>query len=338
MTSLLRRWQIWLGGGISLLLIYLLLHGLDWQQMTAAFYRVDPWLVALAVLVTTLSYLLRAVRWGVILAPIKRITFVRLVEATMIGYLANNILPARLGEVARAYLLGRKERVSPAGVLATLVVERLADIIVVLLMLVLTIWTIKLPVESPLLNERLAAAGWFTLVLFLLALVILFLLQRHGEGFGQFLLKRLTPWSSAWASRIERLATAFTQGLRFPPGRGSWLLLVVSSLAIWMLATWPIDLVFRSFGIVLPMSASLLVMLLLVLAVMVPASPGNIGTFHAACVYGLAAFGIPRAEALSVAIVMHGVSLLPVLLLGFFGLWRQQLSFADLGSAAMKGE
>jgi uncharacterized protein (TIRG00374 family) len=117
-----------------------------------------------------------------------------------------------------------------------------------------------------------------------------------------------------------------------PTGSGELTGLILSSLVIWGTAAWPIDLVLKAFNIQLPFTAALFILVFLVFAVMVPASPGFIGTYHAACMYGLMAFAISKEQALSVAIVVHAISFFPVILFGFFFLWKEKISFATLKS------
>jgi glycosyltransferase 2 family protein len=105
---------------------------------------------------------------------------------------------------------------------------------------------------------------------------------------------------------------------------------VLSSLSIWATAIWPVDLVLRSFGVTLPISASMFIMVFLVFAVMVPASPGYVGTYHYACVTALSAFGIGSERAFSIALVIHGLSFFPVTAAGLLLLWHDKMSLKKL--------
>ena len=101
---------------------------------------------------------------------------------------------------------------------------------------------------------------------------------------------------------------------------------LLSSMTVWTLCVMPVDLVLIGFGIHLPVTASMFILVLLVFAVMVPASPGYIGTYHSACFMGLSAFGIEKSIALSVALVLHGIGFFPVIVAGFYHLWRGKIS------------
>jgi uncharacterized membrane protein YbhN (UPF0104 family) len=92
-------------------------------------------------------------------------------------------------------------------------------------------------------------------------------------------------------------------------------------------------MVLRGFGIVLPLSASMFILVLLVFAVMVPAAPGFIGTYHIACYTGLSAFGVAETKAVSIALVLHGCAFFPVIVAGFYHLWRGKMSLGSLRTA-----
>jgi uncharacterized membrane protein YbhN (UPF0104 family) len=107
---------------------------------------------------------------------------------------------------------------------------------------------------------------------------------------------------------------------------------------IWGFAIWPVDLLLKSFGIFLPITASMFIMVFLVFAVLVPAAPGYVGTYHAACVYGLMAFDIQKEKALSVALMIHGVNFFPVIFLGLYYLWRDNVSLRAMEENSAREE
>jgi len=125
----------------------------------------------------------------------------------------------------------------------------------------------------------------------------------------------------------------FISGILIPSRPREIAAVVVSSLFIWACAIWPVDLVLRSFGVVLPFTASMFIMVFLVFAVMVPASPGFVGTYHFACVTALSAFELRSEKALSIALVTHGISFFPVIVAGLYCLWRDKLSLKNLSAA-----
>jgi uncharacterized membrane protein YbhN (UPF0104 family) len=141
----------------------------------------------------------------------------------------------------------------------------------------------------------------------------------------------LAPFSAKASEKAASLLGSFISGVRMPAGTAGMAATAATSFLIWGAAIWPIDLLLRAFGVELPLTASMFIMVFLVFAVMVPASPGFVGTYHLACVTALSAFDIVGERALSIAIVIHALGFLPVIPAGLFCLWRDKLSLKQIG-------
>ena len=329
--------KLLIGSGISLFFLVMLFRKIELDKLLAAFREMDWRYLALALVMTVASYFLRAVRWRYLLLPLKKTTYGNLVAATLIGYMANNLLPARIGEFIRAYVLADKEELETSSVFATLVLDRLWDGFTVLLILVTTFFTVKLPPGMESVQRGLVMGGYVTLGLYVGVIVFLVMLKRltaRTLALVSFLMK---PFPRKIEEKIIPVLGSFIAGIRFSGRPADWLALILSSLVIWTTATWPIDLMLQAFGIHLPITAAMFIMVFLVFAVMVPASPGYVGTYHAACVYGLMAFNVPREKALSIALVVHATNFFPTIALGFFFLWYNKISLQSL-SATSKNE
>ncbi len=258
--------------------------------------------------------------------------------ATIIGYMANNLLPARLGEFVRAYVLGEKEGVDKSAVFATLVLDRLFDGFTVLLILLIAFFTVSLPAGMEKVQHGLVMGGYVTLALYVTVIVFLVMLKRYTFSTLQFVRGLLRPFPGTIAERVIPILGSFIEGLRLSSRIAELFVLILSSGVIWVFAVLPVDMVLRSFDIALPITASMFIMVFLVFAVMVPASPGYIGTYHYACVTGLGAFGIRDEKALSIALVVHAISFFPVIIAGFYYLWRDNLSLKKLRLASSRQE
>jgi uncharacterized protein (TIRG00374 family) len=335
-SNRLRDPRLWIGIGISAFFLYLLFRKIDPRELAAAFRSMDWRYLIPAVALTFLSYFLRAIRWKYLLLPLKRTSMGNLFPATVIGYMANNLLPARLGEFVRAYVLGQREGIETGSVFATLVVDRLWDGFTVLLILLATLFTLRLPPGMEDVQRAMHTGGYATLLLYLGVIAFLVLLKHRTAWTIRIVGKVMGPFPAALQEKVIRLLGAFIQGVRLPAGAGNIAALCLSSLAIWTAAVWPIDLLLQAFGIHLPVSASLFIMVFLVFAVMVPASPGYVGTYHYACVTALQAFNISDERALSVALVIHGVGFFPVIVLGFYYLVRDRISLKEAEELSAK--
>lgn len=322
--------KFWLGVGVSLFFMVLLFRKIDFNQLWSALSTVDYRYILIAVVSTFVSYFLRAVRWHYLLIPEKRIPLSSLYPATIIGYMANNVLPARLGEFVRAYVLAQREGLPTASVFASLVIDRLFDGFTVMLILLFTLFTLRLPQGLAEAETMLKTGGIVTFVLYAGVVAFLILLKHQTMRTLAWTGILLKPFPQRLTDRIMPLLGSFIGGIRMS-SRGSHIVAVLlSSMAIWFFCIIPVDMVLQGFDIHLPITASMFILVLLVFAVMVPASPGFIGTYHYACYKGLSAFGIAESTSVSIALVLHGTAFFPVIFAGTYHLWRGRLSLAAI--------
>jgi hypothetical protein len=244
--------------------------------------------------------------------------------------MANNLLPARLGEFVRAYALATKEEVPTATVFATLVLDRLCDGFTILLVLVFTFFIIRLPAGMEHVQKAMVTGGYVMLALYLAVLAFLAVLSWQTQRTLAVVQALLSPLPERFGEKVCGALASFIGGIRFPKAPAQILGVALSSFLIWATAIWPVDIMLRAFGIALPITASMFIMVFLVFAVMVPASPGYLGTYHFACVTALSAFGIKSERALSIALVVHGVGFFPVVVAGLAVLWREKMSLKNL--------
>ncbi len=320
--------KFWIGIAVSIFFLVLLSRKIDFNQLVMAFKTVDYRFVVFAIILTFISYFLRAVRWHYLLIGLKRIPLSSLFPATIIGYMANNLLPARLGEFVRAYLLAQREELETPAVFASLVIDRLFDGFTVLLMLVITLFTLKLPEGLGDAGAALRAGGVVTFLVYCVVVVFLILLKRQTIKTLSFLKIMLKPFPRSFSDRLIPLLGSFIAGINLSFKGRHFGAVIISSIMIWTFALLPVDMILRGFGIDLPITASMFILVLLVFAVMVPASPGFIGTYHYACFKGLSVFEIDASTSVSLALVIHGIGFFPVVFAGFYYLWRDRVSLS----------
>ncbi len=325
--------KFWLGIGISIFFMGLLLRKIDFQKLAAAMQTMDYRFLVPVVLFTFASYFLRAVRWKFLLISEKNISLKSLYPATIIGYMANNLLPARLGEFVRAYVLAQREGLETPAVFASLVIDRLFDGFTVILMLLVTLFALRLPQGMADAETALKVGGMVTFLLYCAVIVFLFLLKRQTMKTLAFVKLMLKPFPLRFSDRLIPLLGSFIAGIRMSSRGGHIAALLITSVLIWTFAVLPVDMILQAFGIHLPITASMFIMVLLVFAVMVPASPGFIGTYHYACFKGLSAFGIAESTSISIALVIHGSAFFPVIIAGFYHLWSEKLSLSAVRKA-----
>jgi uncharacterized protein (TIRG00374 family) len=318
---------------VSIFFLALLFRKIDFNQLWSALTKVQYGYIVAAVACTFLSYFLRSVRWHYLLIAEKRISLSSLYPATIIGYMANNLLPARLGEFVRAFVLAQREGLQTPSVFASLVIDRLFDGCTVMVILVVTLFTMHLPEGMSEAENMLRTGGSVTFMLYLGVLAFLFLLKYQTMRTLAWTKIVLNPFPARFSERIIPLLGSFIAGIRMSSRGGHIAAVLLSSALIWVFCVIPVDLVLRGFGIHLPITASMFILVLLVFAVMVPASPGFVGTYHYACYRGLSAYGIAESTAVSIALVMHGIAFFPVIVAGFYYLWKNKISLNTVRKA-----
>ncbi len=321
-----------LGFLLTLLFGGLALYKLNLREVGSALLEADYLFVAPALLATFCGYLLRAARWRVILLPSKEVSAGRLFSPLIIGFAVNNLLPARIGEFARAYLLGEKEGVSKSLSFATVVVERVLDG----LTLIFALFLVSLLFPLPGWGRKM---GLFSLLFFGGALAFLFLLL-----YGREEMSRVVKWLVSFlglADRATQVVDSFAGGTEALRRRHLIPSLVLLSTLVWSCETISYLLLTLAFPLSLsPLTrvvAALFVMVVANLGVLIPSSPGYIGTFHFFAMSALAVFGAARETALSYAVVSHAMQYLLVTGLGLLFLWRENLSLFRISGEVASG-
>jgi uncharacterized protein (TIRG00374 family) len=320
--------RVLVGAGVSLLFLYWAARLVgNLGSAIESIQHANYWFVVPALVAYFAGVWLRAVRWRVLLSPLKILSTSSLFPVVVIGYMANDVLPARLGEVVRAYVLGEQENVPKTTTLATIVVERLFDGIAMLIFVALVGLFVPL-------NAQVAGIFRVAAALFVIALVALFAAgssRSRALALVDLVDERLP---SNARGRLAPLADRFLLGLdSLQSGRASAAVLGLS-LAAWTCEAMMYFAIALGFGLYLGFPAFMLTTAVANLGAMVPAAPGYVGTFDAFALAVLALFHPDPAVAGAYVIVLHLALLGPVTLLGFFYLWRSNLSLRSLGQRA----
>jgi glycosyltransferase 2 family protein len=302
---------------LTLALLALFLRGADPAAVWAETRAADPWLLLAGLVATAMTYVLRAWRWQSLLAPIGHARFSVALKTTIIGFAASAVLPARAGEVLRPYLLARRESMSATAAFATIILERLLDLATVLLLFAAFVFTVQPGVIAE--GGHWAEVKFWGAVsagLAIAGLVVLFALAGHPERLGRAALRVERVLPEALARKLARLVETFAQGLAVMRRPGRLAAALAQSLPLWLSIAAGIWFVSQAFSITFPFPASFLVTALLVIGVAVP-TPGAVGGFHAAYLFGVTVFfGVSNDRAVGAAVVLHAISFLPVTLAG----------------------
>lgn len=323
----MRRWlSFGLGLIFSAFFAWLGFRGLNFDELGQVLGKIQvPWLFLAAGVYFIAAYLITW-RWHYVLKPVQNIPTPRLFPIVVIGYMGNNIYPARIGEFIRAYFLKRNEGVAYAPALATILVERIFDGLVMLTF----IFTALLFVEFD--DPIIRGVGQILAPLFFGALLVFFglaLRPAWTERAYTWAITRLFP--AKLQPKVLELAHKFMGGLAAlsqPQLLGmTWF----ASLLSWTVEASTYWIVLQAFDFEVSFWVLALVMGLANLTTILPSTPGYVGTFHGVTVLTMTAFGISGEDAGAYAIVMHLVLWLPITAAGFLTLWRMGLGWGDLG-------
>jgi glycosyltransferase 2 family protein len=331
-------WRAALGAILSAALIYWTLHGVSPEQVARSLSQADPFLFAGAVFCATAIFGLRAIRWQVILEPVaEKVGIGPLWRATAIGMMVNNVVPARAGELARAYALTRETRIPFATALASLAVDRLFDAIVLLLLAATALFDPALSSSQTLAGRPLSsfAAGAGTVVAVLLALLyaLVFFPSQLLRVFELFA-RKVSPTVE---ERGRRVLQTFVQGLSVLRSPARFASVFAWTLAHWLLNAVGFWLAFRAVGIQAPVSAALFLQAFIALGTAVPALPGFFGVFEYMSVQGLSVYGVSQQQAATWAIGYHILSFIPITLIGAWYFTRLGVRLKELHSSPVAG-
>jgi glycosyltransferase 2 family protein len=318
---------------LSVLLLWWTLRDVSLEHLLHELRAADPLLFLLAVVVATLGLVPRAIRWGILLRPVTReLPFRPRFAATSIGFAANNLLPARIGEFARAFSLSRLSRVPTAAAFGSLVIERVLDGLIVVGLLFAAMAMPGFPAVAQM-GASLQAAAVFVVVSMLgvgLALFLLVSAPERSVAVFEKVGERVLPRSFRRPA-IDALH-AFVGGIGALRDGRLFLLSVAWAVGQWLFLALSFWLAFRAFGIhEAGFAAALFLQSLIALAVAIPSSPGFFGPFEAAAKLGLSLWGVAPEKAVSFAVGFHIGGFIPVTLIGIYYVWRLGLSWRDVG-------
>jgi len=322
--------------GLALGLFLWFLKGADLGQVWAELTRGRVDLLLAAVVTTMLTYALRALRWRYLLAGLGPTRFSALFRATVIGFAASFLLPARAGEFLRPYVLARSERLSGPAVFATVVLERVFDMATVLALFAVFLITADpaLSRSDPATFRAVQLGGVTAAAATVVILGVFYFLAGHPEAIGRWSARVERRLPDRLARLVDGLAQTFAEGLHAVRRPQQLLLVFAWSFPLWLSIAAGIWLVSQAFSVDLPFAGAFLVMALLVVGVAVP-TPGAIGGFHMFYQIGVMSFyHASKDKAVGAALVLHAVSFVPVTLVGIVFMVQEGLTLGRMRTLA----
>ena len=330
---MLKSRRFWLGVVFSAGFLALFFWRIDLGETADALKQANYWWLVPAIAAYFIAVLFRALRWHFLLLPLKSVPSRRLYPIVVIGYMANNLLPVRLGELVRAFFIGQKEGISKSAALATILLERVFDAMF-LVLLALIVWPF-LPVAD-LLGDFSDSTGIPQFALFLVIstpfVVVfgLFFAVAFAPGVGRKIIGWvlvLTPGRLRGAA--ETLINGFMEGLGSLRHPRRVMATMALTVPVWLAEGAMYLLISQGFNIGQPFHGILLVTSTSNLATSLPSSAGGVGPFEFATRLTLESLDVAAELAAAYAIVLHVALLAPVTLLGLYFLWSQNISLGE---------
>lgn len=320
------RWKIILGIVLSLVFLFLGFRNVEFENIWISLKGLKYHFILLAMIWPLVFVLVRAYRWRILVKPIKVIGVKSLFASIMISFMANNILPFRIGEIFRSYSLGKKENISKSTILATQVVERFYDMMSIIIVAGVVVYMIDLP-------DWFKKSGISLSLISFLGLIIVLVIMKYEEKtlkFFEFIFQLLPH---KYSNRLINILQTFFSGLRTIKSLKDFFMLIIFSFFIWFVTAIQIIILYYAFSFNnIPLYSSVIVLVFTVFIIAIPQAPGFLGGFHYACKEGLVLFGINPGAAMAFAIVYHALSYITITLFGLFYFTKENLKFSEVKS------
>jgi len=334
-----KLWSFIFGLIISAVLVFIIFRNVNFNELVGALKEANYFWLIPNIFLVIMAMFQRAERWKYMLKPIATIKYKKLLSATCIGFMANNVLPLRLGEFVRAYALARNnDRVTKSASLATIFIERMVfDLLALLLILAVILWFIPTKFD-----DSFKLGAMLSLGIAIIGLIFAVAVVMKPEGAGKLLTRYLFFLPDKVRTLIQNTIIKFSKGLIFLKDWRHTFWVSVHTILLWLAMGFSNIFVFYAFGLDqppynLPLSASYVLLVVVSISILIPSSPGFIGVYHGGVILTLGYYGIKAgsSEAVSCALVLHAAQFFPITLLGFYYLYKEGLSLGQLRKEAL---
>lgn len=318
-----------LGIAVGAYFLYLFFGKIEWTRVYDALRAANYWWLIPNVASIFVAMAVRAWRWGYMVNPIKKCSFHGLYAASMIGFMASNVLPARLGEFVRPMSLGSIEKVSRAAAMATTLVERVFDLLTLLALFTAILLLKKFPDTSDL--QHLEVAGWIFFVATAVLTVGMILLKVKTDMTLRWINFMLRIFPAKIRSVLSDIFVKFASGLQVLSDTKAILIISAQSILLWVIMAVSNYLIFLAFGMShLPIDASFVVLAVVSVGIMLPNAPGFIGPYQYLTVLSLSLYNVPADDAAACSIVMWATQYFTITLAGLYHLKQEHLSLKQV--------
>ena len=327
-----KRLIIWLGLFISAIFLYFAFREINYADLWATIREIQFWWLVPGLAIYFIGVTVRAWRWQYLLKPLKKVPLKTLFPIINIGYMGNNVFPLRMGEVLRSVVLKRREDVSISGSLATIVVERIFDAVVIVGFVLLNLGQLAGLTGGGAFSQLGSLATWAVIIFLggLMVFILIAMFPKPAMHLSHRMINKLLP--EKWHTTVENITDRFLDGLMSLRSPRDAIMILVTSVLIWLLETglyWSVD---QALGLDLRFGQLMLLNGVVNLVLLIPAAPGGLGTFDAAGRAMLETFGIAAEPALGYTLVLRIALWLPITIVGAIYFVREGLKWTtDVG-------
>lgn len=317
-----KKKQFW-GTIIAIALLAFCVKDVTFGEIKGLYFRVDLFYLLIALLSSFVFVILKAVRWKVMINPQKHIPLARSITLYSAGQVLNILMPALTGQVGRMFLFAKKEKLRKTFIFSTIVLEMLFDSITLVFFLFLTSFAFAFP-------EKYRTVSWIIAIVTLALLAGLYLFLRYHkslEDFGRRICRE--RWPGLYIG-VKKFIRSFIKGIELLRSSKHLAGSLLISLLFWTAHMLVVFFLFRAFGFGLPLGAAAAVMIINTIALLIPITPGNAGTFEIAVSTSLTAFSVGRSDAVLFALALHFIDLIPMYALGMAFFRMEKVSIKDI--------
>jgi len=315
----MKDWKI-AGVILSIGLLVLAFWKVDFSNLLRDMANARLWPVAAAIVLNFLVVAMKSYKWRMVLSSIKKVRYSSAFLTTLVGFMANNLLPARAGELIRIYVMGKREEVSKTSVLGTLALDRVFDGVGMLALLV------SLPFLLPVPDEWRKGTLYFVGLMSIVFIFILVLLKFENDNWVTYITS-----NEKWINTLKTTFAKLRDGLKTLNNIKMTAGVLIISIAIWVLQAIMVYLCLKSVGLELGMKNAIFILMAINLAIIIPSAPGNFGTFELSAVAALIYLQVDHTKAMSFALIYHFMQFIPITLAGILVLPALNMRLRDLG-------
>ncbi|MGR3310374.1 MAG: lysylphosphatidylglycerol synthase transmembrane domain-containing protein [Candidatus Brocadiales bacterium] len=344
---------------ISAVCTWLFARKIEWNQLGKAFWEANYIYLLPAIAVVLFSYVIRTIRWQILMRPVKKVSFMSLFSATSIGFMSNCILPARAGEVIKPAFIGKKENIKISAALATVVMERLFDTISLIIATIIVLTILPIPsttVQKEHTNQtaissiethdagssnlhiksathtivRLKKMARVLTIPLIITILLGFILAKYPLKVKELLRKYLSILPARINDKLITFIEHFISGFEILKNKKEVVQIILLTATIWALLVLGAYFVSFSFNLNLPFIGACVVTLFISFAVALPQAPSFIGVFHIATQTSLGLLGVGLSSSQSYAIILWAVSVFPITIMGLLFLWHEGLALRSV--------